>query len=84
MVKGFGLSATPAGGIRMFSIGPNQILLILLIVLLIFGAKKLPEIGGGLGRAIRNFRRASSEPDEIDITSQEKKSPTGHDDTHKA
>ena len=68
----------------MFSIGPNQILLILLIVLLIFGAKKLPEIGGGLGRAIRNFRRASSEPDEIDITSQEKKSPTGHDDTHKA
>ena len=68
----------------MFSIGPNQILLILLIVLLIFGAKKLPEIGGGLGRAIRNFRRASSEPDEIDITSQEKKSPAGHDDTHKA
>ena len=54
----------------MFSIGPNQILLILLIVLLIFGAKKLPEIGGGLGRAIRNFRRASSEPDEIDITAQ--------------
>ena len=68
----------------MFSIGPNQILLILLIVLLIFGAKKLPEIGGGLGRAIRNFRRASSEPDEIDITAKEKKSPAGHDDSHKA
>ena len=68
----------------MFSVGPNQILLILLIVLLIFGAKKLPEIGGGLGRAIKNFRRASSEPDEIDITSQEKKNPASHDDTHKA
>ena len=68
----------------MFSVGPNQILLILLIVLLIFGAKKLPEIGGGLGRAIKNFRRASSEPDEIDITAQEKKNPVGNDDTHKA
>lgn len=69
----------------MFSVGPNQILLILLIILLIFGAKKLPEIGGGLGRAIRNFRKASSEPDEIDITAQDKKSaPSAHDDTHKA
>lgn len=82
--KGNAPGANPVGGIRMFSIGPNQILLILLIVLLIFGAKKLPEIGGGLGRAIRNFRRASSEPDEIDITAQEKKTPAGHDDTHKA
>lgn len=57
----------------MFSVGPNQILLILLIVLLIFGAKKLPEIGGGLGRAIKNFRKASTEPDEIDITADTKK-----------
>lgn len=56
------------------SIGPMQILLILLIVLLIFGAKKLPEIGGGLGKAIRNFRRASTEPDEIDITPVKKES----------
>ena len=52
----------------MFSIGPNQILLILLIVLVIFGAKKLPEIGSGLGRAIKNFRKATTEPDEIDVT----------------
>jgi len=56
----------------MFSVGPTQILLILLIVLVIFGAKKLPEIGGGLGRAIRNFRKASTEPDEIDITDSKK------------
>ncbi len=52
----------------MFGIGMQELLLILIVVLLIFGANKLPEIGGGLGRAIRNFRRASSEPDEIDIT----------------
>lgn len=56
----------------MFSVGPTQILLILLIVLVIFGAKKLPEIGGGLGKAIRNFRKASTEPDEIDITESKK------------
>ncbi|GHU93164.1 Sec-independent protein translocase protein TatA [Deltaproteobacteria bacterium] len=52
----------------MFGIGMQELLLILVVVLLLFGANKLPEIGGGLGRAIRNFRRASSEPDEIDIT----------------
>lgn len=57
----------------MFTVGPYQILLVLLIILLIFGAKKLPEIGGGLGKAIRNFRKASTEPDEIDITDSDKK-----------
>lgn len=57
----------------MFSIGPTQILLVLLLVLVMFGAKKLPEIGGGLGKAIRNFRKASTEPDEIDISENTKK-----------
>ena len=65
----------------MFSIGPNQILLILLIVLVIFGAKKLPEIGSGLGRAIKNFRKATTEPDEIDVTDQQKKKDEGVDKT---
>ncbi|MDR2891543.1 MAG: twin-arginine translocase TatA/TatE family subunit [Deltaproteobacteria bacterium] len=46
----------------------TQILIILLVVVVLFGAKKLPEIGGGLGKAIKNFRKASIEPDEIDIT----------------
>ena len=52
----------------MFGIGTQEIRVILVIVLVVFGAKRLPEIGGGLGRAIRNFRQAASEPDEIDIT----------------
>lgn len=56
----------------MFTIGPMQILLVLLIVLVLFGAKKLPEIGGGLGKAIRNFRKATTEPDEIDVTDVKK------------
>ncbi len=69
----------------MFGIGMQELLLILVVVLLIFGANKLPEIGGGLGRAIRNFRRASSEPDEIDITPKEKKSDaSSKDDSNKA
>ncbi|WP_461209996.1 twin-arginine translocase TatA/TatE family subunit [Desulfocurvus sp. DL9XJH121] len=45
-----------------------ELIIILLIVLVIFGAKKLPEIGGGLGRAISNFKKATNEPDEIDVT----------------
>lgn len=56
----------------MFTVGPTQILLVLVLILVIFGAKKLPEIGGGLGKAIRNFRKASMEPDEIDITETKK------------
>ena len=69
----------------MFGIGMQELLLILVVVLLIFGANKLPEIGGGLGRAIRNFRRASSEPDEIDITPKDKKDHSSSgDDSHKA
>ena len=35
---------------------------------IIFGAGKLPEIGEGLGRGVRNFRKAVKAPDEIDIT----------------
>ena len=69
----------------MGTIGPYQILLVLLVILLVFGARKLPEIGGGLGRAIRNFRHASSEPDEIDITPRDKKeTPSSGNDSHKA
>lgn len=48
--------------------GGTELLIILLVVVLFFGARKLPEIGGGLGRAIKNFKKATNEPDEIDIT----------------
>ena len=52
----------------MFGLGIGELLVILVIVLIIFGAGKLPEIGEGLGRGIRNFRKAVKTPDEIDIT----------------
>jgi len=55
----------------MFGLGMGEILIILIIVL-IFGANKLPEIGGGLGKAIRDFRKEIKKPDEIDVTPDEK------------
>jgi len=48
--------------------GIGELLVILVIILIIFGAGKLPEIGEGVGRGIRNFRKAIKTPDEIDIT----------------
>lgn len=45
----------------MFGIGMPELVVILVIVLIIFGAGKLPEIGGGIGKAIRNFKSATSE-----------------------
>lgn len=52
----------------MFGLGFGELLVILVIVLIIFGAGKLPEIGQGLGRGIRSFRKEVHKPDEIDIT----------------
>lgn len=43
----------------MFGIGAPELIIILFIILIIFGVGKLPEIGGGMGKAIRNFRQAS-------------------------
>lgn len=52
----------------MFGLGIGELLVILVIVLIIFGAGKLPEIGEGLGRGIRSFRKEVHKPDEIDVS----------------
>ena len=49
--------------------GPMELFIIFLIVLVVFGAKKLPAIGDGLGKGIRNFKR-SFEKDEQDVTAR--------------
>jgi sec-independent protein translocase protein TatA len=45
--------------------GTTELLIVLGIVVLLFGASRLPQIGGGLGKAISNFRRGVKNPDEI-------------------
>ena len=49
-------------------LGIWELLIILFIVLIIFGAGKLPEIGAGLGKGIGNFRKATQESKELDVT----------------
>ena len=52
----------------MFGLGVPELVIILVLVLILFGAGKLPEIGSGVGKAIKNFKKASSGEDEIDVT----------------
>ena len=48
----------------MFGIGMPELIIILVIILIIFGAGKLPEIGAGIGKGIKNFKKATNEPDD--------------------
>ncbi len=45
----------------MFGLGPMELTIILIIILIIFGAGRLPEIGSGIGKGIRNFKKSVSE-----------------------
>lgn len=51
----------------MFGIGMPELIVILVIVLVVFGAGRLPEIGSALGKSIKNFKNASDGKDEIVI-----------------
>jgi sec-independent protein translocase protein TatA len=44
-----------------FNLGPTEMIFVLVILLLVFGAKRLPELGSGLGKGIREFRRSMSD-----------------------
>ena len=57
----------------MGGIGWQELLIVLLIVLVVFGAGRLPQIGEGLGKAIRNLKRSLKSDDEIEVTSKEKR-----------
>jgi sec-independent protein translocase protein TatA len=57
--------------------GATELLIILGIALLIFGARRLPEIGSGLGKAIKNFKAGVSEKGEIDVTPEKEKLTDG-------
>ena len=60
----------------MFGLGWTEMLLILLVIVVIFGAKRLPEIGSGLGEAIINFKKAMKDSKSLDSkSSDDQKNP---------
>jgi sec-independent protein translocase protein TatA len=52
----------------MFGLGATELGIILVIVVILFGARRLPEIGAGVGKAIKNFKAGISGEDQIDVT----------------
>ena len=56
-----------------FGMGFGELVLILLIVVVVFGSTKLPQLGDGLGKAIKNFKRGLNTDDDIDVSPKEKK-----------
>jgi sec-independent protein translocase protein TatA len=65
-----------------FGMGFGELVLVLIIVVVVFGASKLPQLGDGLGKAIKNFKRAVNSHDEIDVSPTAKKSEI-EDDANK-
>lgn len=48
----------------MFGLGTQELLIILVLVMIIFGAGKLPQVGGALGKGLRNFKKGVKEADD--------------------
>lgn len=61
----------------MFGIGTSELLVIFGICFLLFGARRLPELGTGVGKAIKNFKAGLSGTDEIDVTPEKEKVTEG-------
>lgn len=51
----------------MFGFGMPEMIIILIIVLVVFGAGKLPEIAGAMGKSIRNFKKAADGKEDIEV-----------------
>jgi len=60
----------------MFGLGATELIIILVIVIILFGASRLPEIGRGIGEAIKNFKKSTSDNPEIDVTPKNKSEDT--------
>ena len=52
----------------MPTLGASELVIVLLIIVVIFGSTKLPQLGDGLGRAIKNFKRSVGGQNEIDVS----------------
>jgi sec-independent protein translocase protein TatA len=63
----------------MMGLGTPELLVVFGIAFLVFGGKKLPEIGAGLGKGIRSFKRGLREVEESDRNLVEENVPSGKD-----
>ena len=61
-----------------FRVGPTELIIVLVVVMIIFGVGRLPEVGGALGKAIREFRQTQSGKLDAtsDVESEEEKNKT--------
>ena len=66
------------------NLGMGELILIFLVILLIFGASKLPQLGDALGKGIKNFKRSVSGNDEIDVTPKKDAIPPAPEPAKKA
>ena len=61
-------------------VGPTELILIILIIVIIFGARKLPELGKSLGEGIKNFRKSISGKEKDEDTPSDKPQPPTKDE----
>ena len=61
---GTGMLKALGSGLAVFGLGPTELVIILVILLLIFGASRLPELGRGLGESMRELRRSMGSKEE--------------------
>lgn len=64
----------------MFGFGVTELIIILVIIVVFFGASRLPQLGSGIGEAIKNFKKSISEPSEIDEKPKTNKKEGNTDD----
>jgi sec-independent protein translocase protein TatA len=57
----------------MLGLSPLELMVILVVVVVLFGARRLPELGSGLGKAISNFRKSFKDEQAIDVTPKDEK-----------
>jgi sec-independent protein translocase protein TatA len=72
------MTANPATLLGVFGLGGPELLIILAVLILLFGAKKLPELAKGLGKSINEFKKASSEKEEEQAKKDAAQSPAAN------
>jgi sec-independent protein translocase protein TatA len=58
----------------MFGLGMQELIIIMIIVIVLFGATRLPQLGSGIGKAISNFRQGIKEADKPEVEEGKEKS----------